>query len=512
LQNNIKNKTMTTIQETKRSQIITIAVVMIAAFMDLVDNTSVSLAIPSIAESLKTTNSSIQWIIAGNVLALGVGLIIGGRLGDKYGRKNIFLIGLSGYVLTSILCAAALNDEALLAARVFQGMSGALMIPQIFGIIRASLDHKQQVIAYGVYGGVLSLAAIVGPLLGGILVDWNLFGLGWRTIFLINVPVGIIGFLLGVRNLENTRDDRAQRIDYVGALLFGAGVFFILYPLVQSSEIGWPVSSFIILALSVPVFLCFQKRSVRLENAHKSPLIPKQLLENKTFLIGLLVSLLFFAGISVFFLLLSLYLIDGTSRSTWQASLVILPYAIGSIITSGIGVQFANKAGRKLLVGGSIMIALSMAWLWLNIYHGNNTSYWELSLPMFIGGLGIGLTSPILINVILSGVNVQQSGTASGVLNTITQIGAATGVAVLATFFFSVLQTSFIVGQNNLAAYSSAFVAVLPWLAVLYTLVGALMFYLPANARDVLLDKTVEVVPPITVQVVPDVSVEVVLL
>ena len=144
---------MTTIQETKRSQIITIAVVMIAAFMDLVDNTSVSLAIPSIAESLKTTNSSIQWIIAGNILALGVGLIIGGRLGDKYGRKNIFLIGLSGYVLTSILCAAALNDEALLAARVFQGMSGALMIPQIIGIIRASLDHKQQVIAYGGYSG-----------------------------------------------------------------------------------------------------------------------------------------------------------------------------------------------------------------------------------------------------------------------------------------------------------------------------------------------------------------------
>jgi EmrB/QacA subfamily drug resistance transporter len=469
---------------TGRASVVALVVVLVAAFMELLDATIVSVAAPAIAQDLGAGEAALQWTLAGYTLALGSGLITGGRIGDQFGRRRVFLLGLAAFAAASAACALAPTAGVLIATRVAQGLAGGLMVPQVFGIIRSSFAPAARAKAFGAYGAVLGLASVAGPLLGGVLVDADLLGLGWRAIFWVNVPVAAAGLLLGLRFLpESSSGDRA-RLDLPGALLASLASVLLLLPLIQGREWGWPWWGFGLLALSVPTVLLFLRRERRLVARGGRPVLDPALLRVKAFAGGLVTSVLFFGAIGSFFFLLALHLQLGTGRTALETGMIILPYAIGSMLTSGVGVAMVERGGRALLAAGSLVLAASQLILLLVVQHVSAPGYWSLALPLFIGGLGLGLTAPSLFNVVLSGVPAKDAGAAGGVLSTVGQIGNAAGVAVLGVLFFAALDDSFADGSAPRDAYGEALTAILPWQIACYVVAAALMFLLPGRPAE----------------------------
>ncbi|MEV0051549.1 MFS transporter [Saccharopolyspora shandongensis] len=462
---------------------VALLVVLFGSFMDLLDATIVTVAAPAIARDLGASDAQIQWTIAAYVLALGAGLITGGRLGDQYGRKRVFMTGLAGFMVTSSLCALADDPGMLIGMRAAQGLAAGIMVPQVFGIIRASFAPGERAKAFGAYGAVQGLASVAGPLLGGLLVDADLFGLGWRTVFWINVPVSILALIIGAKVLPESRSASTARLDLLGAVLAASGILLLLLPIIQTETWGWTWVSAILLAAGIIVLAAFLTYERRLSARGNEPVFDPALLRIRAFAGGLSASVLFFGGIGSFFLSLSVYLQNGTGRTAWETGLVILPYALGSIITSGLGVAFAAKAGRLLLILGSVTIAASQLVLWAIVKDGSDPGYWLLALALFIGGLGLGLAAPILVSVVLAGVPGRNAGAAGGVLSTVNQIGGAIGIAVLGTIFFTTAAGS-TNGPPALTDYSDALSIVLLISAGLYIITALVMFALPKSAAE----------------------------
>ncbi|YCK38622.1 MFS transporter [Actinomadura sp. ATCC 39365] len=456
-------------------------VVLLGSFMDLLDATIVTVAAPAIAQDLAADDTQIQWTIAAYTLALGTGLITGGRLGDQHGRKRLFTIGLTGFMTTSALCALATDPGMLIGMRAGQGLTAGIMVPQVFGIIRATFPPGERAKAFGAYGAAQGLASVAGPLLGGLLVDADLFGLGWRTIFWINVPVSILALAIGAKTLPESRSASTTRLDLPGALLAATGILLLLLPIIQTQTWGWNWTGYALLTAGTLLLTIFLAHERRLTRRGDEPVLDPALLRIRAFTVGLSASMLFFGGIGPSFLTLSLYLQNGTGRTAWQTGLVILPYALGSIITSGLGVALATKAGRTLLITGSLTIAASQLALWYIVKDGNEPGYWPLALALLAGGLGLGLAAPILVNVVLAGVPGRNAGAAGGVLSTVNQIGGAAGIAVLGTVFFT-SATDPATTAPALPAYSHALGIVLIASTALYLITALVMLALPKTA------------------------------
>ena len=462
-------------------------VVLFASFMDLLDVTIVTVAAPDIAADLHASSAQLQWMLAAYTLALGSGLITGGRLGDDHGRRTVFLASLAGFALASAACALAPSAEALIALRVLQGLAGGLMVPQVFGIIRSSFAPAEMATAFGAYGAVQGLASVAGPLLGGALVDADLWGLGWRTVFWINVPVAILALALGLSVLPQSTAPARVRLDLTGAAVAAAAVVLTLLPLVQGHEWGWPAWGWALLAAGLLLggaFLAYERAVARRDG---EPVLDPAPLTIRPFTAGLAAATLFFGGLASFFLVLSIYLQAGTGRSAWDTGLVILPYAVGSILTSGAGVALAATAGRALVVTGALTLAVAQVWLWFLVRDGGTPGYWALAGPMLLGGLGLGLGAPILVNVVLAGVPGRHAGAAGGVLATANQLGGAAGVAVLGSVFFTALESGRGAGHAGAPAiaYAHGLAAVLPWQAAVYLLAALVMLALPRTAAPV---------------------------
>jgi EmrB/QacA subfamily drug resistance transporter len=462
---------------------VALLVVLFSSFMDLLDATIVTVAAPAIARDMGAGDAQIQWTIAAYTLALGAGLITGGRLGDQFGRKRLFMIGLVGFMVTSALCALAVTPGMLIGMRAAQGLTAGIMVPQVFGVIRASFAPAERAKAFGAYGAVQGLASVAGPLLGGLLVEADLFDLGWRTIFWINVPISILALVVGARVLPESRSASTARLDLVGALLAASGILLLLLPIIQTETWGWTAASYALLAAGIIVLTIFLVYERSLASRGGEPVFDPALLRNRAFAIGLSASVLFFGGIGSFFLTLSVYLQLGTGRTAWETGLVILPYALGSIITSGLGVALAAKAGRALLITGSLTIAASQLVLLAVIRDGSDPGFWLLALGLFIGGLGLGLAAPILVNVVLAGIPGRNAGAAGGVLSTVNQIGGSIGIAVLGTVFFAAV-TGSTTDAPGLADYGHALSIVLVVTAVLYLVAGLVMLALPKTAAE----------------------------
>ena len=445
-----------------RQIIVGISAVFLAAFLDLTDNTSVSVAFPSIAGSLGASHAVLQWVSIGNTLALGAGLALGGQLGDQYGRRKMFLIGVAGYIVTTVLCAVAPTGMALAIFRFIQGLVGSLMIPQIFGIIKASVPEAKQPAVFGMYGIVLSLAAIAGPLLGGVLVSWNVFHLSWRLVFFFNVPIAVVAFVLGYLYIPESLASVRQGINVLGAIVVAVATTLVLLPLSLMSTSGWPAWGFpaLVLAAALYAFLYvsgmrkFRDQNVRL----------------RQFSLGMAASLLFFSVVGALFLILSLYVAQTSQRSAWGIALVMLPYAVGSVLTSGVSTAAEARHGRALCVLGAALSAGFTA-AFAGLLHINpQPAYWQYAVVLLIGGMGVGLCAPILINLILSAVPHDLAGSASGLLNTCSQIGAAAGIAVFVTWYFD--------GTD-----SSSFISALIGMTVVYALSAVLSALLPKAAQ-----------------------------
>ncbi|MFC2549137.1 MAG: MFS transporter [Corynebacterium matruchotii] len=445
-----------------RQIIVGISAVFLAAFLDLTDNTSVSVAFPSIAGSLGASHAVLQWVSIGNTLALGAGLALGGQLGDQYGRRKMFLIGVAGYIVTTVLCAVAPTGMALAIFRFIQGLVGSLMIPQIFGIIKASVPEAKQPAVFGMYGIVLSLAAIAGPLLGGVLVSWNAFHLSWRLVFFFNVPIAVVAFVLGYLYIPESLASVRQGINVLGAIVVAVATTLVLLPLSLMSTSGWPAWGFpaLVLAAALYAFLYVSgMRKFRDQNVHL-----------RQFSLGMAASLLFFSVVGALFIILSLYIAQTSQRSAWGIALVMLPYAVGSVLTSGVSTAAEARHGRALCVLGAALSAGFTA-AFAGLLHINpQPAYWQYAVVLLIGGMGVGLCAPILINLILSAVPHDLAGSASGLLNTCSQIGAAAGIAVFMTWYFD--------GTN-----SSSFISALIGMTVVYALSAVLSALLPKAAQ-----------------------------
>ena len=324
---------------------VALAVVLIAGFMQLVDISIVNVAIPSIQRDLDATYSQIQWVLAGYQLAFAVMLITGGRLGDIYGRKRLFMIGMAGFTVASALCGLAQTPEMLIGSRVLQGLMGAIMFPQILSVIQVTFPPQERATAFGMFGATIGLATITGPLVGGLLIEADLFGLEWRPIFLVNLPIGIAALAVAARFLVESKAPRALRLDPVGVALVTAGLLLLVYPLVQGRDLGWPLWTFLSMAAAVPVLVGFGAYERRKKALDGSPLVDLDLFRQRSFVPGLLVAGIFFMGIPAFFLIFSLWLQIGLGFSALHAGLTGAPFAVGSALASAASVRLAPDPG-----------------------------------------------------------------------------------------------------------------------------------------------------------------------
>jgi EmrB/QacA subfamily drug resistance transporter len=323
-----------------------LTVVLIAEMMDLFDSTIVNVAGPTLAEKLGASNSDLQWVIGGYALALGSGLILGGRLGDRFGRRNMFLFGLAGFTLASLLCAVAPAIGALIVLRFIQGFLGAMLLPQGFGLIREAFPPQEFGKAFAAYGPAFGLGGILGPVIGGFIIQANIFDLGWRAVFLVNLPIGLTALVLSAIYLPKTAADKTIKIDLVGALLVILASGLLVYPLIKGQDAGWPLWTYLMLAGSVLVFLLFAWMERATARRGHSPLIDATIFKSRAYTMGLTGLGLYFAGFTGIYLILTLFLQFGEKFTSSEAGLGNIPIALGSAIGGTIsGAFLAEKIG-----------------------------------------------------------------------------------------------------------------------------------------------------------------------
>jgi EmrB/QacA subfamily drug resistance transporter len=419
---------------------IALAVVLIAGFMQLVDISIVNVAIPSIQRDLDATYAQIQWVLAGYQLAFAVMLITGGRLGDIFGRKRLFIVGMAGFTLASAFCGLAQSPGMLIGSRVLQGLMGAIMFPQILSVIQVTFPPQERAGAFGMFGATIGLATITGPLVGGLLIEADLLGLEWRPIFLVNVPIGIVAVAAAARYLVESRAPRALRLDPIGVAIVTTGLLLLVYPLVQGRDLDWPLWTFLSMGAAVPVlaaFAVYERHKKRLDG---SPLVDLDLFRQRSFAPGLAVAGIFFMGIPAFFLTFSLWLQIGLGFTALHAGLTGIPFAVGSALASAASVRLAPALGRRILSAGSLLLIAGMVGLiWTVDRYGGSVHSWQLIPALLVCGLGLGSMVAPLVNVVLAGIRGQDAGSASGVLTTVQQVGGAVGVAVIGVIFFGLL-------------------------------------------------------------------------
>ncbi|TCN44225.1 EmrB/QacA subfamily drug resistance transporter [Kribbella orskensis] len=419
-----------------RKRWLAFSAVITASVMDLLDSTVMNVAAPAIRADLGGSYASLQWMAAGYTMALAVLLLVGGRLGDLVGRKQALLIGVGGFTVISFLCGLAVSSEALIAARVAQGVFAAIMLPQGFGLARDLFEPDERAKAFGFFGPVMGLSAVVGPVVGGTLLDADLLGIGWRAIFLVNIPVGIFTFVVAAKYLPNTQPTgRRISLDIPGLLIAGAGLVALVYPLVQGHEIGWPLWSKALLVASVPVLAGFGVYQSRRQRSGATPLIEPGLLRSRSYLSGVLFAVVFFGAMAGTFVL-GMFLQVGLGYTPIHASLAMAPWAFGALIGSAVSGIAMQKYGRKLLHIGLALMAIGLLGLYgVLALTGLNVGHWDLVVPNLIGGAGMGMVFVPLFDIILSGVRDEEVGSATGMLGSLEQVGIALGIAVIGTIF-----------------------------------------------------------------------------
>lgn len=414
------------------------AVLVAAGFMDLLDTTIVNVAIPSIRNSLNATYAQIQWIVAGYLLALAVGLITGGRLGDIFGRKRVFIVGVVAFGLTSLGSGLAPTAGALVGSRVLQGLSAAIMIPQILSVVQVSFPRGEQPRALALYSSVAGIAVMSGPLLAGVLLD--VFHWSWRSIFLINVPVSALVVLTALAIVPESRAPHARRLDPGGVALVSAALFALVFGLIEGRQFGWPAWTIVLIVAAMPLFVLFVRYERRHEARGHSPLVSPALFAQRAFSSGMVVVVVFFTGLVGFFLAFTVFLQLGLGWTPLESALTTFPSSIGLAVASQVGGKLAPRFGTRLLAVGALVMATAMAGLVATVnVHGAALTAWEVRPVILVFGLGMGLIVPPLADVVLAGVDERHAGAASGVVNTGMQVGNAVGVAVIGVILFGAI-------------------------------------------------------------------------
>lgn len=410
-----------------------LAVTLAADILDLLDSTITNIAAPTIARDLLGGPSLIQWLGAGYALSLGVLLVVGGRLGDRFGKRRLFLIGLAGFTLASVACGLAFDPTSLIAARLLQGAFGAMLIPQSFGILTSVFPREQLGRAFSVFGPALGLSGVCGPILAGFLVDADLFSLGWRAMFLINIALGGLAFVAAYRLLPAEHGDRSVSIDALGAILLAAAMFGMLFGLIDGSSNDWTATSRTAMVAGAVCFALFARRQV----TAATPLIKPTLFQNRGFRSGLILGLVFFAAVSGLLYVLSLFMQNGLGYTPTDTALGLAPLAVGIIIASIAAHQLLGKLGRNLiLIGLLITLAGTGLVLGLALAVGTGVAPWALAAAILLVGLGMGTCFGSVFVVTLGDIDPSETGSASGSLSAVQQLANAVGAAAVTTVYF----------------------------------------------------------------------------
>nr|WP_245181020.1 MFS transporter [Streptomyces montanisoli] len=458
---------------------------MTAAFMDLVDATIVNVAIPSIERDTGASFGAVQWITAGYAIAFAAALITGGRLGDIFGRKRLFLIGISGFTVASALCGLAANPEMLVGSRLLQGATAAMMVPQVLAIVHATFPDHERGKVFGLFGAIVGLGAVSGPLLGALLTEWNVGGLEWRPIFLINLPVGLAGLLLGRRFIRESKAPHALRLDLPGVVLVTAGLLMLIYPLTRGRELGWPLWGHLCMAGSLAVFALFVAYERRKTRKDGSPLVELSLFRIKSFAGGIAVQLTFGLVMGIFFLVWTLYMQMGLGWSPLRAGLTSVPFSVAVSCAAAGSVQaLVPRFGRKVLQAGALlMIAGLLIYVGEAARYGTGIHPWQMVLPLAVMGLGMGLIVAPLTDAVLADVPREHSGSASGLINTTMQMGNALGLGLVAVVFYGPVDGRVHAPADLGPAYVSGFQHAMWWVMAVLALIFLVMFALPRRSN-----------------------------
>jgi EmrB/QacA subfamily drug resistance transporter len=412
-----------------------LVVVILADVLDLMDSTITNIAAPTIVRDIGGGESLIKWLGASYALAMGVLLVVGARLGDRYGKRRIFLIGIAGFTLASLAAGASVDPVMLIAARLVQGGFGALLIPQGIGLLIASFNREQMRVAFSVFGPVMGASAILGPILAGFIISANIAGLTWRPIFLINIVLGAAGFAAAWRVLP-ADEEPAERvlIDALGASLLGASMFGLIYGLIEGSTDGWTAIPIGFLAAGAVLLAAFWVR----QRTAADPLILPSLLANRGFTAGMLLGLAFFAAVNGLAYVISLFFQTGLGLTARNASIALSPFMIGIIIASFVCRPLLGKLGRTMVLIGLLLTLAGAAGVWATVLNeGTHVSLWTLAPSIGVLGIGAGACFTSLFDVAIGDVAPAEAGSASGSLSAVQQLASAIGSAVVTTVYFS---------------------------------------------------------------------------
>ncbi|MEO6093845.1 MAG: MFS transporter [Novosphingobium sp.] len=423
---------------TARQKSLAFFTLVVALVLEIVDLTIVNTALPAIQADFGGGGAQAQWVVAGYSLSFAVLLILGGRLGDLFGCRAMFLLGVAGFTLASLLCGAATDADQLVAARVLQGAAGAIMGPQVMALIQVLYDPVERIGRLAWFGVIGGLAAIVGPILGGFLIAANLFGLGWRSIFLINGPIGVIAIFAGLMLLPRADPGRARpRIDGVGTIQFGLALALLLYPLIRGERLEWHWSIPAYFAAAALLALTGWRGLKHRAGQGGAVIFDPLLMANRTFCLGLAVAVTFAAANTGFLFVFAYGLQRQLGYSPFQTGLIHMPFSAGVMFgIAFIGRRFLAQFGKRVLVGGAVMMALSygaaLAWI------VGGSSNFALLVPVLVAaGIGMGMLSGPIPPVTVARVERQHAGAASGILKTVQQAGSAIGVALAGSAYFA---------------------------------------------------------------------------
>jgi EmrB/QacA subfamily drug resistance transporter len=422
----------------------TLAVLLIGMFMALLDTTIVNVALPTLRDSINADESTLAWIISGYALAFGLALIPAGRVGDRFGHKWVFITGLFIFTVASLFAGLSENSTDLVVARVVQGLGGGIFFPAVTAFIQLLFPPMKRGKAFAILGTVLGVSTALGPVVGGLLIQAIGEKTGWRYIFYVNIPIGVIALVAAVLVIPKVVTGVKAAMDYLGLVLLAGSLVAILVPLIQGQDQGWPVWTFVSLAGGVVLLVLFALWELFLARRGSSPLVPPHLFSHPAFTGGTILALVYFAAFTSIFFTISLLWQAGLGHTALESGLVSIPFALANIVGSSQSDRVAKKLGRGVLLLGAVLVAIGLIALWiifLTIKPADLTS-WILLGPLAIAGLGNGFFIAPNARFIVATVDRTEAGSASGVISTMQRVGSAIGIAVVSSVLFGVANLS----------------------------------------------------------------------
>lgn len=449
-------------------------VILVGPFLGTIDFFIANIGVPVIRRELHATFSQVELIIAGYGLSYAICLITGGRLGDIFGRRRTFLLGMAGFTLTSALCGFSANAYVLVAWRVLQGCTAAMMFPQALSYIHVTFSGSEKRLAFSLYGAMLGFGSITGQILGGFLIQANLWGLTWRPIFLINLPLGLITIVAAKALLTESKAKDAPTLDPVGMFIVTLGLALFSLPFLEGREAGWPLWAWGCLLASVPVLVLFYRFEKHVAGRGRTPLLQPRLFRDRGFVVGIAVTCIYFAGHTSMVLVLSLYLQLSLGLAPMYAGLALVPFSFGFLMGSAVSGKINGVLGRNALHLGALVLAASLVALLLEVRAMPGHETFGFALTCFCYGIGRGFVTAPLYNTVLSGVPAADAGAASGLASTMQQVANSVGIALIGAVVFSVIPK-----QPTPADYAHGFLVSTVINLGMLAVASLLIFYIP---------------------------------